>query len=270
MMKLAFSSLGCPDWDITQIAQYAKGYGYDAVELRSAPDGHVSTEFNAAERKSVRGIFHINGIKICCLSCYSRFSDREVRKLKENQELLIRNVYLANDLKAPYIRAFIGANDSALSIEEITENTVKYLKPCCKIAREKEVEILIETHDSFSTGEQVKKILDAMDSQEGIGVLWDIEHSITAGEAPEQTVDVLKNKIRHVHVKDNDGKESCIPGRGLLDIVKVVKTLKEIDYEGCYSFEWEKYWKRHLAEPEYVFKNYMLYMKRIEEKFTYQ
>jgi fatty-acyl-CoA synthase len=34
-MKLAFSTLGCPHWELERIAQAARAYGYAAVELRA-------------------------------------------------------------------------------------------------------------------------------------------------------------------------------------------------------------------------------------------
>ena len=41
-MKIGWSTLGNPDWTIEQIAQAAKEYGYDGVELRIL-DGEVIT-----------------------------------------------------------------------------------------------------------------------------------------------------------------------------------------------------------------------------------
>src|SRR5438876_584749 len=34
-MKLAFSTLGCPHWELERIAEAARAYGYRAVELRA-------------------------------------------------------------------------------------------------------------------------------------------------------------------------------------------------------------------------------------------
>jgi hypothetical protein len=34
-MKLAFSTLGCPHWQLERIAQAAREYGYAAVVLRA-------------------------------------------------------------------------------------------------------------------------------------------------------------------------------------------------------------------------------------------
>src|SRR5258706_16042624 len=35
VMKLAFSTLGCPHWELEQVAQAARASGYQAVELRA-------------------------------------------------------------------------------------------------------------------------------------------------------------------------------------------------------------------------------------------
>jgi sugar phosphate isomerase/epimerase len=34
-MKLAFSTLGCPDWELAEVIAGARKYGYDGVELRA-------------------------------------------------------------------------------------------------------------------------------------------------------------------------------------------------------------------------------------------
>src|SRR5258705_13755446 len=34
-LRLAFSTLGCPNWELERIAQAARAYGYAAVELRA-------------------------------------------------------------------------------------------------------------------------------------------------------------------------------------------------------------------------------------------
>ena len=34
-MKLAFSTLGCPDWNVDQIVEAARRLRYDGVELRA-------------------------------------------------------------------------------------------------------------------------------------------------------------------------------------------------------------------------------------------
>ena len=40
-MKRAFTTLGCPDWDIDTIAENARNMGFDGVELRGANGEHI-------------------------------------------------------------------------------------------------------------------------------------------------------------------------------------------------------------------------------------
>src|SRR5258708_25754072 len=43
-MKLAFSTLGCPDWNIETVAEAVVRYGYDAVEWRVVDGSILSPE----------------------------------------------------------------------------------------------------------------------------------------------------------------------------------------------------------------------------------
>ncbi len=50
----------------------------------------------------------------------------------------------------------------------------------------------------------------------------------------------LGGRIRHVHLKDvraAGGHETCVLGTGIVNIPDVVATLKEIGYDGWYSWE---------------------------------
>jgi sugar phosphate isomerase/epimerase len=77
-----------------------------------------------------------------------------------------------------------------------------------------------------------------------IGVCFDIGHATRDGQDP--SVDLLKYKARmfDIHIKDvdrasKDGKTVEI-GRGIIDIPKVVSTLRKIKYNGSCSLEFEK------------------------------
>lgn len=77
-----------------------------------------------------------------------------------------------------------------------------------------------------------------------IGICIDIGHTTRDGQDP--SVDILKYKSRiyDVHIKDvdkasKDGKTVEI-GRGIIDIPKVVATLRKIKYSGSCSLEFEK------------------------------
>lgn len=48
-MKLAFSTLGCPDWSFPEILSTAKDMGYDGIEIRG-----IKNELYAPEIKEFR------------------------------------------------------------------------------------------------------------------------------------------------------------------------------------------------------------------------
>jgi len=77
-----------------------------------------------------------------------------------------------------------------------------------------------------------------------IGICIDIGHTTRDGQDP--SVDILKYKSRiyDIHIKDvdkatKDGK-TIEMGRGIINIPKVVGTLRKIKYSGCCSLEFEK------------------------------
>ena len=77
-----------------------------------------------------------------------------------------------------------------------------------------------------------------------MGICIDIGHTTRDGQDP--TVDILKysSRIYDMHIKDVDkaSKEgnTIEMGRGIIDIPKVVETLRKIKYSGSCSLEFEK------------------------------
>src|SRR5262249_10604431 len=70
LMKLAFSTLGCPEWDVPHIAETAQRLGYQAVELR-AVSGSLDLlnrpEFHPAQIRATLAQFEDRNIQICCV-----------------------------------------------------------------------------------------------------------------------------------------------------------------------------------------------------------
>ncbi len=53
-MKIAFSTLGCPDFDWSDIYSMAKDFGFDGIEMRGLGDESVRCERQALPRGSDR------------------------------------------------------------------------------------------------------------------------------------------------------------------------------------------------------------------------
>ncbi|HUX58974.1 MAG TPA: sugar phosphate isomerase/epimerase [Bacteroidales bacterium] len=97
-----------------------------------------------------------------------------------------------------------------------------------------------------------------------IGICLDIGHTTRDGQDPSVDIERYGKRIYDIHVKDVDkaAKEgnTVEMGRGIIDIPKVVATLRKIEYSGTCSLEFEKDMKDPLvgiAESIGYFKGVM-------------
>ena len=266
-MKLSFSTLGCPDWDVWQVAEKAKEYGFDAVELRTRDDKHVYPTLTKEQRREIAAHYQKNGVEIACLAGYASFNVKDKAILEQRKQQLLDQLDLAVDLHAKYVRAFIGQGLNGLTEAEVVEIASEYLNICGAVAEQKRVQILLETHSTFGTGKKVSPVLQNMQNN-AVGVIWDFGHSVSQGETLEETYALLGDSIKHVHTKDmhigKDGKhESCLVGKGSLPLREFIVLLQSNGFSGCYSLEWEKWWEPALEDPEIAFPYYVNYMRNL-------
>src|SRR5437764_835132 len=70
-IPIAFSTLGCPRWDVPQILNFAHDHGFSAIELRGL-QGNMDLPSNpifAADRiEQTKRQFHAKGLRIACVS----------------------------------------------------------------------------------------------------------------------------------------------------------------------------------------------------------
>jgi sugar phosphate isomerase/epimerase len=82
------------------------------------------------------------------------------------------------------------------------------------------------------------------DLDKRIGLCIDIGHVQRIGEDPSTMLERYKDRLYEMHMKDvakASAEDAPIEiGRGLIDIPRVIKTLKKIKYKGYVSFEFEK------------------------------
>lgn len=67
-MKLAFSTLGCPDWTFDEVLERARDMGYQAIELRGVNGKMRADEmdvFRPENRKATMEKVRAHGLTIC-------------------------------------------------------------------------------------------------------------------------------------------------------------------------------------------------------------
>ncbi len=271
-MKLAFSTLGCPNFSWTEIYSMASDLGFDGIEIRGLGEDIFAVKaqpFTESQLPQTIKKLEQLRLEIPCLSSGSCLSLSD--KSEENHEEIVEYILLASKLGTPYVR--ILADDKPHPTDEVDDKVVlAALRRLTPLAEEKGVTLLIETNGVYSDTTRLCKLLGDI-SSDAVAALWDINHPYRfADETPEQTVQNLGAYIKHVHIKDsvieNGDVKYKIMGEGDLPLDKVMMALRSINYEGYLSLEWVKRWAPDLAEAGIVFPMYASYMSHYLGKET--
>lgn len=262
--RLAFSTLGCPNWSLATILEAAVADGYDAVEFRGL-QGELnltkSPAFNTpASARETRRLFADKGLKICDLGSSTQLHHAEANQRRQQMDEAKRYIDLAQQLDCPYVRVFPETlpkeQDRAATLHLIAQG----LRELGEYANGSNVRVLLESH-----GELVVSTLLGQVMQEAahphVGMIWDIVNMWSVGgELPKTVYQALHPYIYHVHVKDVkqvDGKHNYVfLGEGEAPLKEAISALVSGGYTGYYSFEWEKLWHPEIAEPERAFRQY--------------
>lgn len=254
-MKLAFTTLACPDWSVARVIEAARDYGYQGVEWRLM-DGEVIDPSRDGERLAdAVARCRAAGIEVPALDSSCRFNLIDAMERDAQIEDLRRWIALAQRVAVPVIRVFGGADPAGSPLEDGTGRVAEALALVATDAEGAGVTVALETHDGFSAAARVAQVLDRV-PYISIGTLWDSHHPARMGESSEQVLDLLGTRIAHVHLKDarrigqGDNWQLVGLGEGELPLGAMLDALAAHGYDGWLSLEWEKKWHPELADPD--------------------
>ncbi len=267
--KLAFTTLACPNWSWEMIVSRAIEYGYQGIEPRGVEgemDLTKARPFIKENLPSTKNQLKEYGLEVPCLDTSARFDDPET--IDRNIEEARKHADLAAELNAPYIRVFGDRMRSPESASDTIAQVAESLDKLGEYAKDTSVMVLIETHGDFSKTDYMLELLRQIQSP-AVGVLWDIHHPYRfQGESLESTFNRISNYVRHTHVKDSimteNGPRYCPIGQGDLPLRNALELLRNHNYSGWISFEWEKRWHPEIEEPEVVLPHFVQVIHQIE------
>ena len=116
------------------------------------------------------------------------------------------------------------------------------------IAKVKETGIRVAIHTHGPDGAafpDVRTIVEMVkDPSLGVGCCMDLGHTFRMGWDVAEDIRTYKDWIYDIHIKDETEASKAggtwEMGRGKMDLVSIVKALREIDYQGVVSIEFEK------------------------------
>ena len=276
-MKLSVSTLFCPEYSLDEVINLLKSNDINAVELRMVNGSWTGVESEADWEKFSDKLKkeNITVTDVATSVTVKGFNNKD-KELDGYREAF----RFSKAFNAKGIRIFAGnwvknipEQPLDLNYEEIVER-IKFL---CDEAAKDNLEIWLESHNyEFSSGASLKKLSDDV-KKDNFKIIWDILHSLEAGESIEETINYIGDIISHIHYKDaipfEDKKaflwKHTILGEGNVPIKEVAKSLERKNYDGYYSLEWEGNGKAELKDlklsPENVLKKYIEVIRREEE-----
>ncbi len=258
-MKIGFSSLVCPSWNLETIVANAAKFAFDGVELRGlCGELHLPLVPELARNPdAVRRLFADNKVELVCLGASATLTSKTPRLLAQHKGEVTEFMELASKLGCPYVRVFVGEVDRRDNQRAALSRIVEALISLAPVAARLGVTLLVENGGDFPGSADLWFLIDAV-GHPAVGCCWNQCHAMTLGERATNSIPRLGNKIRMVHVCDGNFDEAgaqrsyALPGEGDIGISRQIEILKGLLYDRYLMFEWPKLWVDSLPAPESV------------------
>ena len=270
MLRLSFSTLGCPAWTLRQIVENATRMGYSAVDLRGLlehVDVNKRSEFTT-DLSETRQLFDDNGIAISGVAIGARYAVVDAAEKEEQFDETRRNLELACKLDTHILRVYGGRIPKGHTIDSIMPIVAENLREMADEAEQYDVTLAVETHDDWTNSNVFARLMAEVNHPR-VRALWDLHHPFRAnGEPAEVTYKNLAPYVVSVHVKDSiptpegpEPQQYGLIGAGDVPLKQMLDMLVAGGYDGYAILESEKRWTPNLLEPEVLFPQYVAKMK---------
>jgi len=217
-MKLGFLTACLPQLPLDEIAAWAAGHGYDALEVATWPAAGGTRDFEAAhidvttfgERQAdeVRALFDKHGLALSAFAYYENNLHPDASRRSEIGAHVRANVDAAQLLGVDYVGTFIGRHPG-LTVKENIALAERELPPLVEYAGERGVKIIIENcvmegwHPDGYPG-NLAYSPELWEWMFGLGFYlnFDPSHLIWLGIDPVTALKPYLDRIPHAQAKD--------------------------------------------------------------------
>lgn len=244
------------------VIRKAKEMGFDAIEFSkfSLPEGETPLSFAPRVREECEKV----GIKVVNYAIWADFINSPAGSWEAEAERLKDEVRVAKILGSPSLRHDVAWGlpkdyKGARSFDDAIPVLAKGCRAVTVFAEEMGIRTMTENHGFFSQdSERIEKLVSAV-NHPNFGVLLDIGNFLCVDEDPPKAVGRLLPYVFHVHVKDFHTKAGTCPepgegwfqsrggnylrgaiiGHGDVPVIQCLKLLKNANYQGMLSIEFE-------------------------------
>jgi sugar phosphate isomerase/epimerase len=258
-LKIAFSTVACPDWTLDQVAAKAKEFGFDGVELRTLGPGSdkLASDPALSTPHKVKHVLEDAGVEPVCLSTSLALHHHDETSIKSVRVQIARMLEEAGEMGCRSLRVFgnavkpapmFGAETSRTVLMRMAENT----RPLLDKAGEAGVQLLFENAGSFCAAKHWWWMLNLLEHPMA-GLSWNPANAAAIGESSMVSVPMLNYRIKLAKLKDiviGTGAGWVQLGEGNVGVQAYIQRLLGVGYDGYLSIEWDRLWFPTLAPAD--------------------
>lgn len=233
--------------DIRSQIEVTKELGWNSIEARSIEGTNIH-DICEGQFQAVKELLNSEGIRINCFgSTIANWSKRVTDPFEVTVEEVERAIPRMQELGTRLVRVMSYAR--CLGKEQYKEERFRRLREVCNRFLDSGI---IPVHENCMNygGMSWRHSLELIDNVPGMKLVFDtgnpvisVDHSSLSGEKqdPIEFFTRIKEHVAYIHIKDASFRERTeyflYPGEGDAQIPKILRMLKDADYQGGISIE---------------------------------
>lgn len=247
-MRNSLSSFVYINYNLHEAIEHAATAGFDAIDIWGGRPHAYRNDQREHDIRQLRTLLYDLGLEIASFIpaqfqypsnlCHPRKAIR-----MDSIQYMTLCVETAARFGAPIISVCAGHTLNDQSLDEGWDLLADSVLRICEFASNYDVLIALEPAvpvetDLINTSLQAMDMIDQLDC-DNLGVLFDTGHALIVGEDTPKAIEDLGEKLLHLHLSDNDGKQDqhLIPGKGVYDFRALIRALRLALYDGFLTAE---------------------------------
>jgi sugar phosphate isomerase/epimerase len=190
------------DWDLETIIKNCEAAKFGGVELRTTHAHKVEVNLGKEQREAVRKRFQNSAVQLMGLGSAFDFHTPDQEQLKQDIAAAREYIVLAHDVGATGVKVRPNALPKGVPEEKTLAQIGKSLRELGEFADGYGQVIRLEIHGTGTARiPRIKTIMDVA-AHKNVGVCWNSNQTDLEGEGFDHNFDLVKEKIRSVHLRD--------------------------------------------------------------------
>jgi protein FrlC len=247
-LKLSLSSFVYFNFPLAEAIRRTAAAGYDGIDIWGGRPHAYAGDLTERDLSDLRALLRTEGLEIASfIPAQFRYPTSLCSPNDTVHQESIRyiqaSVETAAALGAPVVSVCPGHTLYGQTVEDGLHRLSESLWHITEFASRHGIRVAIEPADPYETDllqdcAQTLAFTKRL-AFDGLGVLLDTGHEHVVGASACEAIQLLGDKLYHIHIDDNHGQrdQHLVPGEGSFDFRSFLQALRAVGYEGFLGAE---------------------------------